>query len=153
MQELSGYWEGYFIYGLGFELPFFGERVKMNAQLTFDDSEITGTLTEEKGPFSTGKTVAINGYIEDFLISLEVQYSTNPVILEDGLTTEEIEHDFTINYNGTIDFQKKAINGLWYMENEIESHLDLEIPPAEGLWVLKKVNKPQSDFDYSLLGL
>ncbi len=29
MEELSGYWEGYFIYGLGFELPFFGERVKI----------------------------------------------------------------------------------------------------------------------------
>ena len=29
MVELSGYWEGYFIYGLGFELPFFGERVKI----------------------------------------------------------------------------------------------------------------------------
>jgi hypothetical protein len=42
---------------------------------------------------------------------------------------------------------------LWYMENEIESQLDLEVPAAEGLWVLKKVKKPQSDFDYSLLGL
>lgn len=141
MKELSGYWEGYFIYGLGFELPFFGERVKMNAQLTFNDSEIIGTLTEEKGPFSTGKTVAINGFVEDFLISLQVQYVTNPVILEDGFTTEEIEHDFTINYNGTIDFQKKAMHGLWYMENEIESHLDLEIPTCRRFMGIEKSKK------------
>ncbi|WP_397301196.1 hypothetical protein [Nonlabens ulvanivorans] len=153
MEELSGYWEGYFIYGLGFDLPFFGEKVRLFTEMEFKDGIITGHQTEEKGPFSTGRTVNFTGFWEKDLVSFTVQYTNNDVILEDGFSTEEIGHVFEITYNGTFNPKKKAINGLWFMENELDSHLDLEIPPAEGLWVLKKAKKPVSDFDYSLLGL
>ena len=153
MEELSGYWEGYYIYGLGYALPFFGQKVKLFAQLEFNDGKITGQHTEEKGPFSTGKTVQLDGFWEQQMVSFTVRNDNNDVILEDGFTTENLNHDFEITYNGSLDVDKKAICGLWYMENEIESVLDLEIPPAEGLWTLRKAKKPVSDFDYSLLGL
>ena len=153
MEELSGYWEGYFIYGLGFDLPFFGERVRLFTEMEFKDGIITGHQTEEKGPFSTGRTVNFTGFWEQNLISLTVSYTSNDVILEDGFNTEEIEHNFEIVYNGSFDYKKKAMNGIWFMQNEMDENLDLEIPPAEGLWVLKKAKKPVSDFDYSLLGL
>lgn len=153
MEELSGYWEGYFIYGLGFDLPFFGERVRLFTEMEFKDGIITGHQTEEKGPFSTGRTVNFTGFWEQNLISLTVSYISNDVILEDGFNTEEIEHNFEIVYNGSFDYKKKAMNGIWFMQNEMDENLDLEIPPAEGLWVLKKAKKPVSDFDYSLLGL
>ncbi|QJP34404.1 hypothetical protein F0365_08340 [Nonlabens sp. Ci31] len=153
MEELNGYWEGYYIYGLGFALPFFGEKVKLFAQLNFKDGKITGQHTKEKGPFSTGKTVNLNGFWEHHMVSITVHYTNNDVILEDGFPKENLEHDFEITYNGYLDLDKKAIYGLWYMEHEINGTLDLEIPPAEGLWMLRKAKKPVSDFDYSLLGL
>ena len=153
MEELSGYWEGYFIYGLGYELPFFGEKVKLFAELEFKDGKITGHHREEKGPFSTGKTVRFDGFWEQEMVSLTVPYTNNDVILEDGFTTENLEHEFDITYNGNLNLQKKAITGLWFMENEMDGALDLEIPVAEGLWMLRKAKKPVSDFDYSLLGL
>ncbi|MEO9954062.1 hypothetical protein [Nonlabens sp.] len=153
MEELSGYWEGYFIYGLGFDLPFFGERVRLFTEMEFKDGIITGHHTEEKGPFSTGRTVNFTGFWEQNLISITVTYTSNDVILEDGFSTEEIEHNFEIVYNGSFDYKKKAMNGIWFMQNEMDGDLDLEIPPAEGLWMLKKAKKPVSDFDYSLLGL
>ena len=153
MEELSGYWEGYYIYGLGYALPFFGEKVKLFAQLEFKDGQITGQHTEEKGPFSTGKTVRFDGFWEQQMVSLTVHYDNNDVILEDGFTTENLNHDFELTYNGSLDLDKKAMCGLWYMEHEIDGELDLETPPAEGLWMLRKAKKPVSDFDYSLLGL
>jgi hypothetical protein len=153
MEELSGYWEGYFIYGLGYELPFFGEKVKLFAELEFKDGEITGHHREEKGVFSTGKTVRFSGFWEHNMVSLTVLYTNNDVILEDGFTTENLEHEFDVTYNGNLNLQKKAITGLWFMENEMDGALDLEIPVAEGLWMLRKAKKPKSDFDYSLLGL
>lgn len=39
------------------------------------------------------------------------------------------------------------------MKNDVNTPIELEILPDEGLWVLKKIKKPSSDFDYSLIGL
>ncbi|MGJ8684956.1 MAG: hypothetical protein ACSHWW_10055 [Nonlabens sp.] len=153
MEELNGYWEGYYIYGLGYDLPFFGEKVILFAELEFKNGIITGYHTEKKGPFSTGKTSTFNGYWEDDFVSFTAQHSSNPVILDDGVSTQELQHDFEITYNGSLNLQKKTINGLWYMENDLNPALELEIPIAEGLWMLKKMKKkPVTDFDYSLLG-
>lgn len=154
MEELTGYWEGYYIYGLGYDLPFFGEKVILFAELEFKDGFITGHHTEKKGPFSTGRTTNFKGYWNDDFVSFTAQHSSNSVILEDGITTRELEHNFEITYNGSLNLFKKTINGLWFMENESKIPIDLETPIAEGLWMLKKVTKkPVSDFDYSLLGL
>lgn len=153
MEELNGYWDGYFIYGLGYALPFFGEKVKLTAQLEFKDGIITGHYTEVKGPFSSGKTVIITGFWEQNMVSLNVQLTHNDVISEDGFTTHNLEHQFEIIYNGNFNPLKKAISGLWFMDQETDDDLDLEIPVAEGLWMLRKAEKPKSDFDYSLLGL
>ncbi|WP_213521464.1 hypothetical protein [Nonlabens sp.] len=153
MDELSGYWEGYYIYGLGYDLPFFGKKVKLFAHLEFKDGQITGQHTEEKGPFSTGKTVQLVGFWEEEMVSLRVHYDTNEVMLEDKFTAENLNHHVEITYDGSLDMDKKAICGLWYIEHEIDGELDIEIPPAEGLWMLRKAKKPVSDFDYSLLGL
>ncbi len=154
MEELNGYWEGYYIYGLGYDLPFFGEKVILYAELEFKDGIITGHHTEKKSPFSTGGTSNFKGHWDDDLVSFTVQHSSNPVILDDGVSTQNLQHDFEITYNGSLNLFKKTINGLWFMENEMETELNLEIPIAEGLWMLKKMKrKPVSDFDYSLLGL
>jgi len=153
MEELSGYWEGYFIYGLGYDLPFFGEKVRLYAELEFKEGKITGYHTEEKGPFSTGKTTNFNGFWEHNMISLTIHHTSNDVILEDGFSTENLKHDFDITYNGNFNFRKKAMSGLWFMGSEMEQELNLDTPVAEGLWMLRKTEKPKSDFDYSLLGL
>lgn len=151
MQHLNGYWQGYFIYGLGYDLPFFGERVKLFAELHFENGEITGYLTEEKSPFATGRTFPVNGFWQDQLVSLNLHLTDNDVILEDGFTTENIEYEFYLSYNGRYNAAKKSIHGNWLMDHE--SEFELEIPLAEGLWMLRKSEKPKSDFDYSLLGL
>lgn len=151
MEELSGYWQGYFIYGLGYDLPFFGEKVKLFAELNFENGLITGYFTEEKGPFSTGRTFPVDGFWQDHLVSLNIDLTDNDVILEDGFTTGNREHEFYLNYSGVFTETKKAIHGNWFMDNE--SELEIEIPLAQGLWVLRKSAKPKSDFDYSLLGL
>ena len=50
--NLTGNWQGFYEYGLGYELPFFGQRVKINAMITDVNGSFTGEIEEEISEFS-----------------------------------------------------------------------------------------------------
>ena len=50
--NLSGNWQGFYEYGSGYELPYFGQRVNIKACITDVNGSFTGEI-EEDGRRST----------------------------------------------------------------------------------------------------
>ena len=46
--ELKGHWEGYYQYGAGYTLPYFGQRVKMTVSFEGTNDRFKGSIEEEE---------------------------------------------------------------------------------------------------------
>ena len=53
--DLSGAWKGYYEYGEGYYLPYFGERVKIEVVLSQSTNKIKGTSNELESILSSLK--------------------------------------------------------------------------------------------------
>ena len=67
--NLSGEWEGYYEYGIGYYLPYFGERVKLYISLEDLNEGLTGKCSEEESEFSVPSIASIKGFHEEEYIS------------------------------------------------------------------------------------
>lgn len=138
MESLKGIWIGYYEYGIGYELPYFGQRVKYQIEITFDDENIIGTASEEKSEFSVDSDAIIKGYIEDDLIFFVKTYPVKSIINENNKVESSKGEQF-VNHTGYLDRDKKTMYGLWTIE---QNYLDLDYPnemdQVEGIWLLEK---------------
>jgi hypothetical protein len=138
IQELSGKWVGYYEYGLGYELPYFGQRVKYQIEVTFEDDNIIGTASEEKSEYSVDPKATIKGYIEDDLISFVKTYPIKSTIQEDH-TIQNSKGEQFVNHTGILDQDKMVMYGLWTIEiHTIEKDGFYEPNQCEGIWLLEK---------------
>jgi hypothetical protein len=138
MQELSGKWVGYYEYGLGYDLPYFGQRVKYQIEVTFEDDNIIGTASEEKSEYSVDSKATIKGYIEDDLISFVKTYPIKSTIQEDH-TIQNSKGEQFVNHTGILDQDKMVMYGLWTIEiHTIEKDEFYEPNQCEGIWLIEK---------------
>ena len=129
MNSLENEWIGYYEYGFGYNLDFFGKRVKISINLIDQNGNISGICNEEDSEISVNQNSEIRGFYEDNLISFIKTYPDN-----------NSEEDWEIEYFGEINETKQKIYGKWIIS---ESYIDDSTKlsknnSGEGIWYLEK---------------
>ena len=133
--NLTGNWHGFYEYGSGYDLPYFGQRVNIKALITDINGSFTGKIEEDDSVFSTKLNATIKGIVEDGFISFVKQYQKYPIISDDYSSiimyenkTLEIEHE------GILDENNNSIYGNWYIMTENNDEI-----ASQGIWLLTKI--------------
>ena len=138
--SLKGNWEGYYEYGEGYILPYFGERVKIEVELYGDESSFTGLVTEEDSKFSVPLQGEIKGFLENELVSFIKTYDGNPTIREDQHNSLVIEKGtLEIEHQGYYDEKNQSMYGSWIFEQQQEDEEGKYDAVMTGTWLLKKM--------------
>lgn len=118
--DISGKWNGYYEYGFGYYLPYFGSRIQIEVELYLDESNnLSGTVNELKSEFSVSGKSDIKGFVDKDLISFVKSYNVLPIINENN-NIETLEGNLNVNHIGIIDKTNKAIYGEWQIQTEVE---------------------------------
>jgi hypothetical protein len=133
--NLTSNWQGFYEYGSGYDLPYFGQRVNIKASITDVNGSFTGEIEEDDSVFSTKLNATIKGIVEDGFISFVKQYQKYPIISDDYSSiiiyenkTLEIEHE------GILDENNNSIYGNWYIMTENNDEI-----ASQGIWLLTKI--------------
>lgn len=139
MLELSGKWIGFYEYGLGYELPYFSQRVKYQIEITSEGQDIIGTTSEEKSEFSVDSKATIKGFVDDDLVSFIKTYPIKSIIDEDDNLIKLSKGEQLIHHTGFLDREQMTMYGLWTIElHTLEKNEHYEPQQVEGIWLLKK---------------
>ncbi len=137
--NLTGNWQGFYEYGLGYELPFFGQRVKINAIITDVNGSFIGEIEEEISEFSVHLKSALKGFTENDFISFVKNYSQKPEIDNSSKIIYENGH-LEIEHEGFIDEENQSIYGKWMIrEIMTDENLGTFEYTTEGIWFLSRV--------------
>jgi hypothetical protein len=133
--NLSGNWQGFYEYGSGYELPYFGQRVLIKASITDINGCFTGKIEEDDSVFSTKLNATIKGFVEDGFISFIKQYQKYPIISDDysSIITYE-DKTLEIEYEGILDENNNSIYGNWYIMTVKNDEI-----ASQGIWLLTKL--------------
>ena len=137
--NIEGKWKGYYEYGVGYQLPFFGSRVEMQVEFVVDqEGKFTGTITEIPSDFSVPMDAKINGFIDIDLISFIKSYPSHFQINPDN-TMKVSEGSLDIQYTGYIDEKNHAIYGEWSIEDEFTNEEGFDDTGySTGIWLIKR---------------
>lgn len=138
--NIEGKWKGYYEYGVGYDLPFFGSRVEIEVTFIVDNEErITGTISETPSEFSVNENNTIKGFIHENLISFIKSYSIYPQINPKDNTVEISEGSLEIQHTGFIDEKNEAIYGEWLIEEQfVNEEGSNDVDFFTGIWLLKR---------------
>lgn len=133
--NLSGNWQGFYEYGSGYELPYFGQRVLIKASITDINGCFTGKIEEDDSVFSTKLNATIKGFVEDGFITFIKQYQKYPIISDDysSIITYE-DKTLEIEYEGILDENNNSIYGNWYIMTVKNDEI-----ASQGIWLLTKL--------------
>jgi hypothetical protein len=138
--NISGKWKGYYEFGEGYMLPYFGEKVEFEAQF-YQDSQgrIKGIITELPSKFSIQYQSTLEGFIEDGVISFIKRYPNTPEINDEFEKTTHRSGNLEVNYGGIIDEDNDALYGVWSIQEEFINHLGHnDVSFSAGIWLLKR---------------
>ncbi|WP_438711042.1 hypothetical protein ACSTS3_21270 [Aquimarina muelleri] len=138
--NLNGNWEGYYEYGEGYILPYFGERVKIEVIIKGENDSFTGSTTEEESNLSVPSEARIKGFTEGDMISFVKTYPINPQI--DGYSNKiQIkEGQLDIEHVGFCDHKNQSIYGSWQIQQVFKNEYNQDdVEYVGGIWFLKKV--------------
>lgn len=136
--KMKGDWLGFYEYGEGYLLPYFGERVNFRLSLTDTEESFEGTCIQDDSKFSIKEISKISGFVEDRIISFTNTYANYSEIDEESMEPKFkiIEgQEYQVNYSGHYDERFDCFYGFW----EIQYH-NLEYEPQifGGIWKMKK---------------
>ena len=138
--NLNGLWTGYYEYGIGYALPFFGSKVKIEVNFIIDnEGNLTGTITETPSEFSVDVEAKIKGFIDQTLVSFIKSYPFYPMIDSETSKIEFTKGTLDIQHTGFIDEKNQAIYGEWLIEETFvndEGYNDADI--LTGIWLLRR---------------
>ncbi|GMN08608.1 hypothetical protein MTsPCn5_39980 [Croceitalea sp. MTPC5] len=127
--NLSGKWKGYYQYGFGYDLDFFGKKVAIEVEIVDDNGSISGNCKEEKSAISIDGKSEIRGFYEGDTISFLKTYPFSTSVNE----SHEIE------YFGEFDDTKTKLFGKWTItEIDLQDLLEYKELGGEGIWFLEK---------------
>lgn len=127
--DLSGNWQGFYEYGLGYELPFFGQRVSFKTTINDINGSFTGEIEEDNSEFSVQHKSSIKGFVEDDFISFVKKYSDS--------NSKEIDL-LEVEYEGFIDEENQSIYGKWLIREVLTNNLGTFDYTTEGIWLLSR---------------
>ena len=138
--NINGTWVGYYEYGVGYELPYFGSRVEIEINLSIDsEGNLTGKVNETPSEFSVDVEATVRGFIDQTLISFIKMYPLSPIINPETNKSELTEGTLEIRHTGFIDEEHNAIYGDWLIEDKFvdeEGYNDVHI--LTGIWLLNQ---------------
>ena len=112
--NIDGKWIGYYEYGEGYQLPFFGERIKIEVNFLEDnDGNIEGSIIEESSELSIPSDSTLKGFVDQNLISFIRTYPVKPKINNQSSTIEIENGILEVTYAGIVDQENNAIYGNW----------------------------------------
>lgn len=133
--NLTGNWQGFYEYGIGYHLPYFGQRVQIKASITDVNGFFTGEMEEDGSDFSVKLKASIKGFTEDSFISFVKQYPKYPIISDDYSSIIMYENKaLGIEYEGILDENNNSIYGNWYIMSESNEEI-----ASQGIWLLTKI--------------
>ena len=133
--NLTSNWQGFYEYGSGYDLPYFGQRVNIKASITDVNGSFTGEIEEDDSVFSTKLNATIKGFIEDSFISFVKQYPKYPIISDDYSSIIRYENKtLEIEHEGILDENNNSIYGNWYIMTENNDEI-----ASQGIWLLTKI--------------
>lgn len=137
--NLTGNWQGFYEYGSGYNLPYFGQRVNINALITDINGSFTGEIEEDDSIFSTKLDAKIKGFVEDGFISFVKQYSKYPIISDEYTNIIYENAILEIEYEGVVDEINNSIYGNWYIMEKKNNQIDNYVIASQGIWLLTKI--------------
>ena len=137
--NLTGNWQGFYEYGSGYELPYFGQRVNIKASITDLNGSFTGEIEEDGSVFSVKLEATIQGFIEDGFISFVKKYSKKPIIIEHSTTINYESGSLEIEHEGIVDAQNNSIYGNWFIIETITDEFGTFENSSQGIWLLTKL--------------
>ena len=132
--NLTGKWQGFYEYGSGYDLPYFGQRVNIKASITDTNGSFTGEIKEDVSVFSVKLEATIKGFIEDGFISFLKKYPKRPIIVEHSTTIKYEDGSLEIEHEGILDENNNSIYGDWYIMTENNDEI-----ASQGIWLLTKI--------------
>lgn len=140
--NLTDDWEGYYEYGEGYSLPYFGERVNLIARFVQKGNALVGEINELESAFSIPLTAMVKGEIDDNIITYTKTYPKYPVILDEENKKIGFEDgELNIYHEGVVDIYFESIYGYWYIKETIEDEKCKYEHISSGIWLLKKQKK------------
>ena len=135
--KMEGDWIGFYEYGAGYLLPYFGQRVNFRLSLTDTEDGFEGTSIEDDSKFAIKEISKISGFVEEGMISFANTYANYYGIDEESMELKiEIEgKEYQVNYSGHYDEKFDCFYGSW----EIQYHdLEYEVQVSSGIWKMEK---------------
>ncbi|MEQ6124741.1 hypothetical protein AAON49_11100 [Pseudotenacibaculum sp. MALMAid0570] len=137
--NIQGKWKGYYEYGDGYALPYFGSKVEIEVIISLDkEGRLNGSVNEIQSPFSVPMKAEITGFIDQDLISFIKKYDAYPFINENNECEINSDRKLEIPHNGYIDIKNNAIYGTWSIEDPYEQDGHQYIDFLSGIWLLKR---------------
>ncbi len=139
--DIAGKYIGYYEYGAGYELPYFGERVKIEVTISGNRKGFTGTITEEASDISVPFEATIKGDCEGNYIDFIKTYPVKPIISDSKSNDLVIEDgQLEIIHNGFIDVKFNAIYGQWTIVDQFINDEGVEQDfYSSGIWYLTPI--------------
>ena len=137
--NLTGKWQGFYEYGSGYDLPYFGQRVNIIASITDVNGSFTGEIEEDGSVFSVKLEATIQGFIEDGFISFVKKNPKTPIIVEHSTTINYESGSLEIEHEGIVDAQNNSIYGNWFIIETITDEFGTFENSSQGIWLLTKI--------------
>lgn len=140
--NLTGDWEGYYEYGEGYSLPYFGERVNLIASFEQKGNAFVGEINELESAYSIPLTAMVKGEIDENIITFTKTYPKYPVIID--VENKKIgfeDGELNIYHEGVVDIDFESIYGYWYIKEIVEDKQGKYEHISSGIWLLKKQKK------------
>lgn len=137
--NLTGNWQGFYEYGSGYDLPYFGQRVHIKASITDVNGSFTGEIVEDGSVFSVKLEATIKGFIEDGFISFVKKYPKRPIIVEYSTRINYESGSLEIEHEGIVDEQNNSIYGNWFIIETITDEFGAFENTSQGIWLLTKI--------------
>ncbi|MCI4671140.1 MAG: hypothetical protein MRZ79_23580 [Bacteroidia bacterium] len=137
--NLTGRWKGYYIYGNGYGLPYFGQKVEFESEMIQRKDEVSGVITE-KGEYSVPMEATFSGFVQGNFLSFIKNYPGKAQIDEEGdLNVEANGNSHEIHYQGYLDQEHDSIYGRWSISQVVRGPFGEEMTHiCEGLWLIKR---------------
>lgn len=142
--KISGTYEGFYEYGIGYILPEFGQRVKMRVHLTEENGKLSGTVNEEESEISVHHPAIIEGEVRENGIFFIKRYTVETINVEEVLDSDSSNQASLdpIDHAGYIDELHNCLYGDWlieaYLENE-DGTKQTEPYYFRGIWFLSRI--------------
>jgi hypothetical protein len=138
--NLTGNWQGFYEYGSGYDLPYFGQRVNIKATITDSNGSFTGEIGEDGSVFSVKLDATIKGFVEDNFISFVKKYPKYPRIADDYSTNQIYEDKILeIEHEGFVDKKNNSIYGNWFIIETFKDEYGIFENKIQGIWLLTKI--------------